>query len=33
MSDLKKTGRLTIPTDVDVVGATLELMKSSFLME
>ncbi|MDR2517357.1 MAG: hypothetical protein LBC88_08270, partial [Spirochaetaceae bacterium] len=26
-ADLKNTGRLTIPTDVDVVEETLEIMK------
>ena len=27
MSDIHKTGRVTIPTDVDVVPETLELLK------
>ena len=27
MSDIKRTGRVTIPTDLDVVTETLEIMK------
>lgn len=32
MDELRKTGRVTIPTDLDVVPETLEILKSGVLM-